>query len=188
MSMIRESSVGEQAIEFRFDHLVAFANPRFQSRTIQHRDVAASLSSINPACCNFFAASVTPSRRTPSILAINSWVMVNSFEGSRSRLKSNQRQSCWSTDDAGCRLPSVPSGLKNGVENLPVLLKKERQNLPAIFAILSFLSYIQNYLIGRTAPECGRNWTFFYSHAIRKSWPYKPAEFKRGFVCEARLF
>ena len=30
---------GEQAIELLFDHVVALANPRFQSRSIQHGDV-----------------------------------------------------------------------------------------------------------------------------------------------------
>ena len=53
---------GEQAIEFRFDHLVALANPRFQSQSIQHRDVATSI--INQSrflqffcgLCNAFAA------------------------------------------------------------------------------------------------------------------------------------
>jgi hypothetical protein len=35
-------------------------------------------------------ASVMPSRRTPSMLAIGSLVMVSSFEGRRSRLSSSQ--------------------------------------------------------------------------------------------------
>ena len=34
---------GEQAIGFRFDHLVALADPRFQSRPVQHRDVATAV-------------------------------------------------------------------------------------------------------------------------------------------------
>ena len=39
---------------------------------------------------------------TPSMLAISSWVIVSSFEGSRSRLSSSQRHSCCSTE--WCRL------------------------------------------------------------------------------------
>ena len=40
------------------------------------------------------ATSVTPSRRTPSMLAISAWVIVNLFDDSRSRLINNQRHIC----------------------------------------------------------------------------------------------
>ena len=43
MSMGHAEARGEQAIGFRFDHLVALADPRFQSRSVQHRDVATAI-------------------------------------------------------------------------------------------------------------------------------------------------
>ena len=51
---------------------------------------------ITPSFCSLPAASVTPSRRTPSMLAMSSWVMLNWLLGSRSSDSSSQRQSCWS--------------------------------------------------------------------------------------------
>ena len=57
---------------------------------------------MQPARCRFPAASVIPSRRTPSAAAINSCVIVISFEGSRSRIDSSSRHICCSTE--WCRL------------------------------------------------------------------------------------
>jgi hypothetical protein len=51
--------------------------------------------SIRPSAWSLPAASVTPSRRTPSMLAISSWVISTSLEASRSSLSSSQRQSCF---------------------------------------------------------------------------------------------
>ena len=53
---------GEQAIEFRLDHPVTFANPFFQASPIQDRDVAATVMNqfrfLQFFCglCNAFAA------------------------------------------------------------------------------------------------------------------------------------
>ena len=51
---------------------------------------------IKPACCNLSAPSVTPSRRTPSMLAISSCVITSSLPCRRSKLSNSQRHSCWS--------------------------------------------------------------------------------------------
>lgn len=58
---------------------------------------------ISPAFCRLPAASVIPSRRTPSLLALNSWI-TNSVPDNRSRLSSNHRQSC------GQRMMSIAHG------------------------------------------------------------------------------
>ena len=44
------------------------------------------------------AACVMPSRRTPSMLATSSCVMISSCAGSRSRVNSSQRHNCCSTE------------------------------------------------------------------------------------------
>ena len=51
---------------------------------------------MSPARCSRIAVSVTPSRRTPSMLAISSWVMFRRGPVMRSRLISSQRHNCWS--------------------------------------------------------------------------------------------
>jgi hypothetical protein len=57
------------------------------------------LYSITPIFCSLPAASVTPSRRTPSMLAISSWVIVRVCDcRRRSSDSSSQRQSCWSIE------------------------------------------------------------------------------------------
>ena len=69
----------QQAIEFRPHDLVALAALCFQACPVEYGDLPAAVA-IKPAFCNFPAASVTPSRRTPSMLAINSCVIVSAFE------------------------------------------------------------------------------------------------------------
>src|SRR5579859_5186817 len=71
-------TIREQAVRFALDHGVALADPRFQFRTIQPRYLAAAVPDQPISLKLSPAASVSPSRRTPSMFAINSWVMVSS--------------------------------------------------------------------------------------------------------------
>ena len=53
---------------------------RLQLGPVQHLDMAAAVAD-DPAFCSLPAASVTPSRRTPSMLAISSCVIISSLPG-----------------------------------------------------------------------------------------------------------
>ena len=98
----RNDLIRQQAVVFPFHHRVAFAHALLQAGAIQHFDVAAACRQSSRRACNLPAASVTPSRRTPSMLAINSCVMISSLSCRRSMLSSSQRHSCLSS--AWCRL------------------------------------------------------------------------------------
>jgi hypothetical protein len=49
---LRGSRIGEQAIEFRFDYLVALAGPFLQSSPVKHSDVATVVTN-NPSVLQF---------------------------------------------------------------------------------------------------------------------------------------
>ena len=68
----------QQAIELALDHRVALARALLEPRAVEHRDRAAAVAD-QPASCSLPAASVTPSRRTPSMFAISSWVIASSL-------------------------------------------------------------------------------------------------------------
>jgi Haemolysin-III related len=73
---------------------VALAGPRLQPGAVEHGDVSTVVPDRVILLCKLAAASVTPARRMPSMLAISSWVITSSLEGKRSRLSNSQRQSC----------------------------------------------------------------------------------------------
>jgi hypothetical protein len=94
---IAAGDIREQAIEFRLDDRVALAYGLFQSGPVKDFNAAAAVADESGAL-QIPAASVTPSRRTPSMLAISSCVIVNESEERRSRLNNSQRHSCCSTE------------------------------------------------------------------------------------------
>jgi len=70
-------SLAEQAVVLVFDHLVALADRRFEAAAVEYCDVAAHVL-VSPCSCSRPAAAVTPSRLTPSMLAISSCVISSS--------------------------------------------------------------------------------------------------------------
>ena len=84
-------------MEFFLDYVVAFARVGLQTRPVKHRNVATVVTDQSGAL-QIAGGLRDAFPRTPSILAINSCVMVNSFEGSRSRVSNSQRHSCCSTE------------------------------------------------------------------------------------------
>src|SRR5665647_181667 len=99
--MLGRGALRQQAVVFAFHHRIAFAHPCFQLGTVEHGDPAAAVADQShrlQMAGRLGHALAAP----PSMLAISSWVMVNSFEGSWSRLNSSQRHSCCSTE--WCRL------------------------------------------------------------------------------------
>src|SRR5688572_11473328 len=84
---------GGHAILFGFHDAVAGTRAFLHLRAVQHRD--ATLPYVRrPPACNWFAAVVTPRRRTPSMLATRPSVIRMTLDGKRSRLNRSQRHSC----------------------------------------------------------------------------------------------
>jgi hypothetical protein len=82
----------EQAIDFIFEHPEAFANGGFQAFAVKDLDAAPYIGSI-PHLAAARAATVTVSRRPPNIFEMNSWIISNSSDLTRSWHKSSQRHS-----------------------------------------------------------------------------------------------
>ena len=68
--------VRQQSIGLLLDYRIAFAAESLEFGPVYYGDLPAAYS-ITPCVCRFPAASVTPSRRTPSMLAISSCVMAS---------------------------------------------------------------------------------------------------------------
>jgi hypothetical protein len=64
------------------------------TRAIEHADPASPVTN-QPGVLEFPVASVTPSRRTPCLLAINYCVVDNSFDAKRSKLSNSHRHNCY---------------------------------------------------------------------------------------------
>ena len=76
-------AIVQQAIEFVFDDLIALAAGCFQALTVEDRDLA-SVAADQPGCLQVSRSPGDTLATSPSILAMNSWVIRNSADSTRS--------------------------------------------------------------------------------------------------------
>ncbi len=99
---------GKQSIVFSFDDRITFAATLFQPRAIEHHDVSTKITN-QPSLLNLSAASVTPSRRTPSMLAISSCVITSSLPSTGPGSTAASDKVADRASDGGCIPRFAPS-------------------------------------------------------------------------------